>query len=160
MEQTEGDADMAREMAQSMLDDKVTELEEAQKQQPKEGKSVAEKIAARKEHKANIERIEKEIEQWQQIRQWFGDMLSRAKIKLNFSISDNELRYLLWRSHELSRMNGREGVVVVLVIWLCRIGLVLAMVFVRVVRVLLTLMMVIWRLCLGMRIVLWIMSVL
>ena len=48
---------------------------------------------------------------WQQIRQWFGDMLSRAKIKLNFSISDNELRYLLWRSHELSRMNGREGVV-------------------------------------------------
>ncbi len=67
MEQTEGDADMAREMAQSMLDDKVTELEEAQKQQPKEGKSVAEKIAARKEHKANIERIEKEIERWQQI---------------------------------------------------------------------------------------------
>ena len=33
------------------------------------------------------------------------------QIKLNFSISDNELRYLLWRSHELSRMNGREGVV-------------------------------------------------
>ncbi len=67
LEQTEGDADMAREVAQSMLDDKVAELEEAQKQKPKEGKSVAEKIAARKEHKANIERIEKEIEQWQQI---------------------------------------------------------------------------------------------
>lgn len=67
MEQAEGDADMAREVAQSMLDDKVAELEEAQKQQPKEGKSVAEKIAARKEHKSNIERIEKEIEQWQQI---------------------------------------------------------------------------------------------
>ena len=67
LEQTEGDADMAREVAQSMLNDKVAELEEAQKQQPKEGKSVAEKIAARKEHKANIERIEKEIEQWQQI---------------------------------------------------------------------------------------------
>ena len=67
LEQTEGDADMAREVAQSMLDDKVAELEEAQKQQPKEGKSVAEKIAARKEHKSNIERIEKEIEQWQQI---------------------------------------------------------------------------------------------
>ena len=67
LEQTEGDADMAREVAVSMLEDKVAELEEAQKQQPKEGKSVAEKIAARKEHKANIERIEKEIEQWQQI---------------------------------------------------------------------------------------------
>ena len=67
LEQTDGDADMAREVAISMLDDKVTELEEAQKQKPKEGKSVAEKIAARKEHKANIERIEKEIEQWQQI---------------------------------------------------------------------------------------------
>ena len=67
MEQTEGDADMAREVAGSMLDDKGAELEEAQKQQPKEGKSVAEKIAARKEHKANIERIESEIERWQQI---------------------------------------------------------------------------------------------
>ncbi len=67
LEQTDGDADMAREVAQSMLDDKVAELEQAQKQKPKEGKSVAEKIAARKEHKANIERIEKEIEQWQQI---------------------------------------------------------------------------------------------
>ena len=67
LEQTDGDADMAREVAISMLDDKVTELEEAQKQKPKEGKSVAEKIAARKEHKANIERIESEVERWQQI---------------------------------------------------------------------------------------------
>ena len=67
LEQTDGDADMAREVAQSMLDDKVAELEQAQKQKPKEGKSVAEKIAARKEHKANIERIESEIERWQQI---------------------------------------------------------------------------------------------
>ena len=66
-EQTDGDADMAREVAIYMLADKVTELEEAQKQKPKEGKSVAEKIAARKEHKANIERIESEIERWQQI---------------------------------------------------------------------------------------------
>ena len=67
LEQTDDDADMAREVAQSMLNDKVAELEEAQKQQPKEGKSVAEKIAARKEHKTNIERIESEIERWQQI---------------------------------------------------------------------------------------------
>ena len=67
LEQTDGDADMAREVAQSMLNDKVAELEQAQKQQPKEGKSVAEKIAARKEHKANIERIESEIERWKQI---------------------------------------------------------------------------------------------
>ena len=67
LEQTDDDADMAREVAQSMLNDKVAELEEAQKQKPKEGKSVAEKIAARKEHKANIERIESEIERWQQI---------------------------------------------------------------------------------------------
>ena len=67
MEQTDGDADMAKEVAIYMLADKVTELEEAQKQKPKEGKSVAEKIAARKEHKANIERIESEIERWQQI---------------------------------------------------------------------------------------------
>ena len=35
---------MAREVAIYMLADKVTELEEAQKQKPKEGKSVAEKF--------------------------------------------------------------------------------------------------------------------
>ena len=33
MEQTDGDADMAREVAQSMLDDKVAELEQAQAQE-------------------------------------------------------------------------------------------------------------------------------
>ena len=44
MEQTDGDADMAREVAIYMLADNVTELEEAQKQKPKEGKSVAEKF--------------------------------------------------------------------------------------------------------------------
>ena len=79
LEQTDGDADMAREVAQSMLDDKVAELEQAQKQKPKEGKSVAEKIAARKEHKANIERIEKEIEQWQQIIQSGEDRQAEEK---------------------------------------------------------------------------------
>ena len=79
LEQTDGDADMAREVAQSMLDDKVAELEQAQKQKPKEGKSVAEKIAARKEHKANIERIESESEQWQQIIQSGEDRQAEEK---------------------------------------------------------------------------------
>ena len=36
MEQTDGDADMAREVAQSMLDDKVAELEQAQEQSQRE----------------------------------------------------------------------------------------------------------------------------
>ena len=83
LEQTDGDADMAREVAQSMLDDKVAELEEAQKQQPKEGKSVAEKIAARKEHKANIERIESEIERWRQIVQSGEDRQAGEKSRID-----------------------------------------------------------------------------
>ena len=83
LEQTDGDADMAREVAQSMLDDKVAELEEAQKQQPKEGKSVAEKIAARKEHKANIERIESEIERWRQIIQSGEDRQAGEKSRID-----------------------------------------------------------------------------
>lgn len=36
----------------------------------------------------------------EKIRDFFTDMLSAAKIKLGFRISDNELRYMLWRSYK------------------------------------------------------------
>ena len=37
---------------------------------------------------------------WSRIKQWFLNMLTEAGIKLDFELSDNELRYILWRSHQ------------------------------------------------------------
>lgn len=46
-------------------------------------------------------------------RTWFGkikdfflDMLSRAKIALGFNIGDNELRYMLWRTYQMRTSRG------------------------------------------------------
>lgn len=37
---------------------------------------------------------------WSRIKQWFLNMLTEVGIKLDFELSDNELRYILWRSHQ------------------------------------------------------------
>ena len=37
---------------------------------------------------------------WSRIKQWFLNMLTEAGIKLDFKLSDNELRYILWRSYQ------------------------------------------------------------
>lgn len=37
---------------------------------------------------------------WSRIKQWFLNLLTEAGIKLDFELSDNELRYILWRSHQ------------------------------------------------------------
>ena len=67
LEQTDGDADMAREVAVSMITDLQDELRQAQARKPKEGKTPAEKIVALKQHKANTDRIQNQINHWQQI---------------------------------------------------------------------------------------------
>lgn len=37
---------------------------------------------------------------WEKIKQWFMNMLAEAGVKLEFELSDNELRYILWRSYQ------------------------------------------------------------
>lgn len=45
---------------------------------------------------------------WQRIRDFFMDLLTKAGIRLNEALTDNELRYILWRSYEnLAEPNGR-----------------------------------------------------
>lgn len=67
VEQTEGDEAMAQSVAESMLKDKQTALSKAEKMQVKGGTTIAEKIAAEKEHKAIIANAQREVELWQQI---------------------------------------------------------------------------------------------
>ena len=67
VEQTEGDEAMAQSVAESMLKDKQTALSKAEKMQVKGGVTIAEKIAAEKEHKAIIANAQREVELWQQI---------------------------------------------------------------------------------------------
>lgn len=40
------------------------------------------------------------------IKDFFLDMLSRAKIELGFNIGDNELRYMLWRTYQMRTSRG------------------------------------------------------
>lgn len=40
------------------------------------------------------------------IKDFFRDMLSRAKIALGFNVGDNELRYMLWRTYQMRTSRG------------------------------------------------------
>ena len=67
VEQTEGDKDMARYVAESTMKAKEEALKKLESSEPKAGATVAEKIAAAKEHKAAIEAARQELEQWKAI---------------------------------------------------------------------------------------------
>lgn len=67
VEQTEGDKDMARSVVDSTVRDKEAALKKLESSNPKPGATVAEKIAAAKEHKAAIEAARQELEQWKAI---------------------------------------------------------------------------------------------
>ena len=67
VEQTEGDEDMARSVVDSTVKDKEAALKKLESSNPKPGATVAEKIAAAKEHKAAIEAARQELEQWKAI---------------------------------------------------------------------------------------------
>lgn len=46
---------------------------------------------------------------WQKIKDFFMDLLTKTGVRLNEALTDNELRYLLWRSYEnLAEPNGRD----------------------------------------------------
>ena len=47
---------------------------------------------------------------WGMIRDYFADMIHKAKIVLGFNISDNDLRYMLWRSYQMQRSKDAMGV--------------------------------------------------
>ena len=67
IEDAEGDEMMAGEVAKSMIADKEAELKKLEKTKIKEGKTPAEKMAALKERKAEVEKIKQDIEAWKKI---------------------------------------------------------------------------------------------
>ena len=67
VEQTEGDKDMARSVAESTMKAKEEALKKLESSEPKAGATVTETIAAAKEHKAAIEAARQELEQWKAI---------------------------------------------------------------------------------------------
>mgnify|MGYP000009429204 CR=1 FL=1 len=67
VEQTEGDEDMARYVAESTMKAKDEALKKLESSEPKAGATVTETIAAAKEHKAAIAAARQELEQWKAI---------------------------------------------------------------------------------------------
>lgn len=67
VEQTEGDKDMARYVAESTMKAKEEALKKLESSELKAGATVTETIAAAKEHKAAIEAARQELEQWKAI---------------------------------------------------------------------------------------------
>lgn len=67
VEQTEGDKDMARYVAESTMKAKEEALKKLESSEPKAGATVTETIVAAKEHKAAIAAARQELEQWKAI---------------------------------------------------------------------------------------------
>lgn len=67
LEQAEGDADMAQEVADDMVADKEAALKKLQKQKPKGGRTPAEKFEAIKEQKRAVSQAEADLAQWRRI---------------------------------------------------------------------------------------------
>ena len=67
MEQTEGDEEMAQSVVGSMVADKEKALHDVEKEKIAQSGSVADKIAAAKEHKKAVENAKAELEHWKEI---------------------------------------------------------------------------------------------
>lgn len=81
VEQTEGDKYMARSVVDSTVRDKEAALKKLESSNPKPGATVAEKIAAAKEHKAAIEAARQELEQWKAIAEVENSRKAEAEAK-------------------------------------------------------------------------------
>ena len=67
VEQTDGDEDMAQSVADSMVFDKEKALHDVENEEIAQSGSVADKIAAAKQHKQNVENAKAELEHWKEI---------------------------------------------------------------------------------------------
>ena len=90
VEQTEGDEDMARSVVDSTVRDKEAALKKLESSNPKPGATVAEKIAAAKEHKAAIEAARQELEQWKAIVE--VDNRRKAEVEAKVKAAEEEAK--------------------------------------------------------------------
>ena len=64
LDETEGDADIASTVVNSMIEDKKKALDKANKAKSKGGNTISEKIASEKERKAAIDKAQSELDFW------------------------------------------------------------------------------------------------
>lgn len=67
VEQTGGNEDMAKTVAESMVSDMKTSLDKLNKWKPKSGGTITQKIAAEKEHQEAVDQAKANLEHWQKI---------------------------------------------------------------------------------------------
>ena len=71
-----------------------------------ETRTATEEYLASLAENTNFENAERSS-WWQKIKRFFVDMLAKAGVKLDAPLTDNELRYILWRSYENLAELGR-----------------------------------------------------
>lgn len=71
-----------------------------------ETRTATEEYLASLAENTNFENAERSS-WWQKIKRFFVDMLAKAGVKLDAPLTDNELRYILWRSYENLAEPGR-----------------------------------------------------
>lgn len=67
VEQTGGNEDMAKTVAESMVSDMKASLDKLNKWKPKSGGTITQKIAAEKEHQEAVDQAKANLEHWQKI---------------------------------------------------------------------------------------------
>jgi N12 class adenine-specific DNA methylase len=67
VEQTGGNEDMAKTVAESMVSDMKASLDKLNKWKPKSGGTITQKIAAEKEHQEAVDKAKANLEHWQKI---------------------------------------------------------------------------------------------
>lgn len=67
VEQTGGNEDMAKTVAESMVSDMMASLDKLNKWKPKSGGTITQKIAAEKEHQEAVDQAKANLEHWQKI---------------------------------------------------------------------------------------------
>lgn len=92
VEQTEGDEDMARYVAESTMKAKEEALKKLESSEPKAGATVTETIAAAKEHKAAIEAARQELEQWKAIAEVENRRKAEAEAKAKAKAEEAEAK--------------------------------------------------------------------
>lgn len=109
VEQTEGDEDMARSVVDSTVRDKEAALKKLESSNPKPGATVAEKIAAAKEHKAAVEAARQELEQWKAIAEVENRRTAEEKVVSSLPAVGNDTVEVQSQSEVGNSMSGNSS---------------------------------------------------
>ena len=109
VEQTEGDEDMARSVVDSTVRDKEAALKKLESSNPKSGATVAEKIAAAKEHKAAIAAARQELEQWKAIAEVENRRTAEEKVVSSLPAVGNDTVEVQSQSEVGNSMSGNSS---------------------------------------------------